>query len=202
MLHPFTAAMNQDQLRAFLQSTGAISATQAADIAPAFRPRQLRRHELWLRAGKVSDEYLLLTSGFVRSFAHDPAGDEVTTGFYAGGQVVLEVSSFFMRTPSQENFQALTDCSGWSLTYAQLNGLFHARPEFREFGRGILVRGFATLKTRMLEMITTTAAARYEHLLATHPEIVQHAPLKDVASYLGVTDTSLSRLRKAAARKK
>ncbi|MCC3160349.1 Crp/Fnr family transcriptional regulator [Hymenobacter sp. 15J16-1T3B] len=194
--------MNQDSLRTFLQSTGSISAAQAADIAQTFCPRQLRRHELWLRAGKVSDEYLLLTSGYVRSFAYDTDGHDVTTGFFASGQVVLEVSSFFMRTPSQENFQALTDCSGWALSYAQLNGLFHARPEFREFGRGVLVRGFAALKTRMLEMITTPAAARYEHLLATHPDIVQHAPLKDVASYLGVTDTSLSRLRKAAAGKK
>ena len=53
----------------------------------------------------------------------------------------------------------------------------------------------------MLEMITTAAADRYDHLLVTSPEILQHAPLKMVASYLGVTDTSLSRIRKASRRK-
>lgn len=194
--------MHQDILLRFLQSTGLIGPAQAADIAREFRPRLLRRHELLLRPGQVSDEYLLLASGFVRAYAHNPAGDEVTTGFFGPGQVVLEVSSFFTRTPAQETMQALTDGSGWSLTYEQLNGLFHARPEFREFGRSVLVRYLASLKTRMLEMITTPAAARYEHLLTTHPEIVRHAPLKDVASYLGVTDTSLSRLRRAASQKK
>jgi CRP-like cAMP-binding protein len=194
--------MNQDILLQFLQSTGLIGPAQAADIAQEFRPRRLQRHELLLRAGQVSDEYLLLTSGFVRAFAYDTAGNDVTTGFFARGQVALEVSSFFTRTASQETMQALTDCQGWSMTYQQLNDLFHARPEFREFGRSVLVRALAALKTRMLEMITTSAAARYEHLLTTHPEIVQHAPLKDIASYLGVTDTSLSRIRKAVRQKK
>lgn len=194
--------MNQDILLRFLQSTGLMDAGQAADIAQAFSPRQVHRHELLLRPGLVSDEYLLLTSGFVRAFAHNTSGDEVTTGFFGPGQVVLEVSSFFTRTPAQETMQALTDGTGWRLTYAQLNGLFHARPEFREFGRSVLVRHLAALKTRMLEMITTPAAARYEHLLATHPDIIRHAPLKDVASYLGVTDTSVSRIRRAARQKK
>ncbi|RTQ51470.1 Crp/Fnr family transcriptional regulator [Hymenobacter gummosus] len=194
--------MSQDILLQFLQSTGLISPEQAADIAPAFGPCHLRRHELLLRAGQVSDEYLLLSSGVVRAFVHNTAGDEVTTGFFGRGQVVLEPSSFFTRTPSPETMQALTDCEGWSLTYQQMNGLFHARPEFREFGRSVLARALATLKSRMLEMITTPAAARYEHLLASQPEILRHAPLKDVASYLGVTDTSLSRIRNAARPKK
>lgn len=193
--------MNQDQLRQFLEGTGVIKPPQAAEIAQHFTPRYLRRHELLLQAGQVSNEYLLLTSGCVRAFAYNTDGQDVTTGFFASGQVVLEVSSFFMRTPSQEYHQALTDCAGWALTHQQLDDLFHSRQEFREFGRSVLVRSFAALKTRMLEMITTTAAARYEHLVATQPDILQHAPLKDIATYLGVTDTSLSRIRKAAQHK-
>lgn len=92
--------------------------------------------------------------------------------------------------------QAITDSEGWCITYEQLNMLFHALPEFREFGRKMLVDGFSSLKTRMLSMITDTADERYAKLLVTNPEILRHAPLKHIASYLGVTDTSLSRIRK------
>ena len=73
-------------------------------------------------------------------------------------------------------------------------------PEFREFGRSLLVSGFASLKSRMLSMITATAEERYEKLLQTNPSIFQTAALKHIASYLGVTDTSLSRIRKKFAK--
>lgn len=189
--------MTQENLQRFLQSTNFISRSQAEEIAVAFTPKTLARHELLLQAGKVSDDYLFLNQGVLRAFAHDPSGYDITTGFYTSGQVVLEVASFFQRTPSLESIQALTDCQGWSLTHAQLNALFHLRPEFREFGRSVLVQGFAALKGRMLATITEPAAARYEHLRRTHPDVLQHAPLKHIASYLGITDTSLSRLRKA-----
>ncbi|MEO6631596.1 MAG: Crp/Fnr family transcriptional regulator, partial [Mucilaginibacter sp.] len=117
------------------------------------------------------------------------------------GQIVFEVSSFFNRTRSKENIQALTDCEGWFISFEQLNNLFHDLPEFREFGRGVLVKAFAALKNRTLMMITETAEERYAFLLKTNPEIFQHAPLKNIASYLGITDTSLSRIRKEFSKK-
>lgn len=149
----------------------------------------------------MSDSYLFLETGLLRAFAYDTAGNDVTTGFYGSGEIVLEVASFFHRTPSQEYFQALTACAGWQLSFAQLNALFHARPEFREFGRATLVQCFAAFKTRMLATITEPAATRYEHLVRASPELVQYAPLKHIASYLGITDTSLSRIRKALTRR-
>lgn len=188
-------------LQQFLQSTGAISAAQATDIAASFRPRHLARHTFLLEAGQVSDTYFFLTHGLLRAFALDPDGHEVTTGLAGPGQVVFEVASFFNRTPSLESIQALTDCEGWCLNFQQLNELFHGRSEFREFGRGMLVRGYAALKARMLAAVTESASTRYEHLLRTHPEVLLHVPLKFIASYLGVTDSSLSRIRKACGRK-
>ncbi|MBX0293080.1 Crp/Fnr family transcriptional regulator [Hymenobacter sp. HSC-4F20] len=187
--------MTSEALIQFFLSTGRMNAAQAADVATSFSPRHLARHDFLLRAGTISDEYFFLESGIVRAFAHDADGNEVTTGLYSAGQVALEVSSFFNRTPSPEHLQALTDCQGWCITYAQLNGLFHARPEFREFGRGLLVRELARLKTRLLALSTATAAVRYEALLKSSPEILQQVPLKYVASYLGITDSSLSRIR-------
>lgn len=193
--------MTKEKLTRFLQGTGRISLPQAEEIAAEFAGKTLRKNEFLLEAGQVSDDYLFLDSGFMRAFAYDTEGHDVTTGFYASGQVVFEVSSFFQRTRSQEYIQALTDCAGWAISHAQLNALFHGREEFREFGRAVLVRGFAALKTRMLTMITEPAATRYESLLRDNPEILQHAPLKNVASYLGITDTSLSRIRKGGSKK-
>jgi CRP-like cAMP-binding protein len=187
--------MAREKLIAFLQSTGFVSAPQAPEIAAHFTPKTLAKHAFLLREGGVCDEYLLLETGLVRAFVNDPAGHEVTTGLYGDGQLVFEVASFFNRTPSQETMQALTAGVGWSITYAQLNALFHARPEFREFGRSVLVQSLATLKGRMLAMITETAAVRYDQLLHAQPQLVQQVPLKYLASYLGITDTSLSRLR-------
>ena len=192
--------MNPDKLIQFLQTTGQINSQKAAEIAGNFSPRTIGKNEFLLQAGKVSNEYLFLDKGFMRAFAFDTEGNDVTTGFYVAGQVVFEVSSFFNRTPSQENMQALSDCEGWSITFQELNNLFHAMPEFREFGRGVLVRGFSALKMRMLSMITETAEERYANLLKNRPDILQQAPLKHIASYLGITDTSLSRIRKEFAR--
>jgi CRP-like cAMP-binding protein len=185
----------------FLQGTNLVSLQTANEIANNFSEKFIYKNESFLREGRVSDEYLFLEKGFMRAFAYDTEGNDVTTNFYSANQVVFEVSSFFNRTISKENIQALTDCIGWSITYQELNQLFHSVPEFRDFGRHILVSGFSSLKTRTLSMITETGEERYAGLLKTNPEIFQHAPLKNIASYLGVTDTSLSRIRKEFSKK-
>lgn len=182
-------------------SNGLVSLSSAQVIANEFSPSLLAKNDFLITAGKVCDDYLFLQTGFMRAFAHDTEGREVTTGFYSAGQVVFEVSSFFTRNRSKENIQAVTDCTGWCINFEQLNALFHSMPEFREFGRSVLVRGYAALKSRMLAMITETAEQRYLQLLQTKPEILQQASLKHIASYLGITDTSLSRIRKEMAGK-
>ncbi len=193
--------MNKEKLIEFLQNTNLVSAGKAQQIAGHFSSKIISKNQFLLTEGKISDEYLFLEKGCMRAFAHDTEGNEVTTNFCLPGQIVFEVSSFFNRTRSKENIQALTDCEGWFITYAQLNALFHELPEFREFGRSVLVKGFASLKTRTLSVITETAEGRYAALLKTNPEIFQHAPLKYIASFLGITDTSLSRIRKELSKK-
>lgn len=149
-----------------------------------------------MQAGQVCNQYVFLKSGFVRSFILDLEGNEVNTNFYQPNQIVWEVASYFQRTPSEEYFQALTDCVCWYSTFERLQAIFHTIPEFREFGRTNLVRGYIDFKQRTISMINQTAEQRYKTLLQAQPEIFQVAPLKQIASFLGVTDTSLSRIRK------
>jgi CRP-like cAMP-binding protein len=193
--------MIKNRLDQFIYDSRLVSLSTAEAIAERFACRELARHDFLLKAGQVADAYFLLDEGYMRAFAEDTSGQEVTTNFYGPGEMIFEVASFFNRTRSKENIQALTDCQGRFLTFGQLNELFHALPEFREFGRSVLVNGFASLKDRMLSTITQTAEERYAALLKANPAIFQHASLKHIASYLGITDTSLSRIRAVLSRK-
>jgi CRP-like cAMP-binding protein len=191
--------MGKENLIAFIEQVLPIPRGKVEEIVTHFQPVQLSKNDFFIKEGKVCNDYLFLDSGFIRAFTFDLEGNEVTTEFYSNKQVVFEVGSFFQKTASKENFQALEDCSGWFITYDQLQVLFHSIPEFREFGRMVLVKGFISFKQRTLSLINETAEQRYETLMRTRPEILQKAPLKCIASYLGVTDSSLSRIRRDVA---
>jgi CRP-like cAMP-binding protein len=185
----------------FIKQTFPVSDQNAASIAEHFQAVDYSKNQYFLKEGRVNSDYFFLEEGFMRAFTLDSNGDEVTTWFYSKNQVVFEVASYFKRIPSSENIQALTDCTGWVSHFDDLQALFHSMPEFREFGRRILVNGFVALKERTLNMIKLKAEERYELLLQTNPEIFQQVPLKLIASYLGITDTSLSRIRKEFSKK-
>jgi CRP-like cAMP-binding protein len=185
----------------FFHRHGLSAASIVEETISSFDEKHLGKNEFFLKEGQVANEYMILETGFLRAFTYSVEGTDVTTNLYAPGGIVLEVASFFQRTPAGENIQALADSTGWVITFEKLNGLFHAYPAFREMGRSILVKGFADLKVRMLSLINQTAEQRYLTLLQKNPDIFQQAPLKYIASYLGITDTSLSRIRKELTRK-
>jgi len=189
--------MERTALINFLTKAPQLDAESAVYIAEQFEYKELKKGDRFLRAGRVADEYMFLENGFIRSYVLDTEGNEITLNFYATNDLVFEVASFFQRIPTQENFEATTDCIGWVMNYEKLNNLFHALPAFREFGRAVLVKGFISFKLRTLSLINKTAEERYEMLIKSNAEIFQHAPLKHIASFLGITDTSLSRIRKS-----
>jgi CRP-like cAMP-binding protein len=188
-------------LKEFIKDIIPVQPATLDQICSEFSPAVYAKGDYLIKEGRLSDTYLFLEKGFFRAYTHDQDGNEVTTWFYNDRSVAFEVYSFFNRAISRENIQALTESRGWTTTYEKLNYLFHELPAFREFGRAVLVRGFSSLKQRMLSMINETAEQRYEQLIKTNPEIFQYAPLKDIASFLGITDTSLSRIRKQLSQK-
>jgi CRP-like cAMP-binding protein len=192
---------DRDELIQFIQQTISMKDGMATQLAGNFRPNQFVKGDFFVTEGKINNEYLFLENGYMRAFLLDTEGNEVTVNFYSPKSVVFEVSSFFRRVNAQENIQALTDAKGWVITFDELDNLFHSIPEFREFGRAILVKGFISLKMRTLSMINMTAEQRYASLLNSNPDLLQNAPLKFIASYLGLTDTSLSRIRKEFSKK-
>ena len=192
---------SNQQLIQFIGEVFPMPLTAASEIATYFSEQPFSKNDLLLQEGKICNGYYFLDEGFARSYTHDLEGNDVTTAFYAGNQIVCELYSFFKRVPSRENIQAITACTAWCISFADLQTVFHAMPQFREFGRAILVNAYAGLKTRMLATLHETAEERYSNLIDSLPGIFQHAPLKYIASYLGVTDTSLSRIRKEFSKK-
>ena len=193
--------MNKELLIQFIQQHVPATRQMVEDIAEHFEERLLAKNEYLLKAGRVSNEYFFLADGFVRAFTLNADGQEVTTNFFGKNRAVFEVSSLFMRTVSTESLQALTNSIAFCIDFETLNRLFHSLPEFREFGRAMLVKEFAAFKQRTLSLINKRAEERYVDLIETNGDLFQCAPLKHIASYLGITDTSLSRIRREYARK-
>jgi CRP-like cAMP-binding protein len=171
-----------------------------AHIASAFEPLLLEKGEFLVKQGKVGG-YFILLEGYLRAYTFTDKGDEVTTYFYPPNRVIFEAASFFGGNPSSENIQAITSCKAFHTSFQTLNEMFHAWPEFREFGRTSLVKEFVAYKQRTLSMIRKSAEERYADLIHNHPDLFFHAQLKHIASFLGMTDTSLSRIRREFAKK-
>jgi len=168
--------------------------------AECFEELILEKGEFLLKQGKRSG-YFIMIEGCLRAYTFNEDGEEITTYFYPANRAVFEVASFFQGLPSEENIIALTKCKGYYTDFTKLNGMFHSIPEFREFGRAILVKEFVEYKQRTLSMINKSAEERYAQLLQTNKDIFQYAQLKHIASYLGITDTSLSRVRRELSQK-
>lgn len=151
---------------------------------------------LFLESGKMANEYYLIENGLVRVFVHDYNGNEITTDFLSSKEVLIEVSSLFQRIPTKENLIALTDGKAWKIEFETFQRLFHKIEGFREWGRTWMSQQLFISKERSIDTFTKSATERYLKLISEKPEILQHAPLKHIASYLGITDTSLSRIRK------
>jgi CRP-like cAMP-binding protein len=191
---------NQSLVR-YIQQVLPMPLQKAELLAEKFTYKEIAKGDFLLKEGKISNALYFLEEGCVRSFILDTNGDEVTTAIFLENSTVNDLISFFKRQPSKENFQVLTDCKTCFLTYDELQESFHGIPEFRELGRMMLINNYSRLRDRMLAMVQLTAEQRYLHLIQSQPTIFQHVPLKMLATYLGITDTSLSRIRKKATSK-
>lgn len=154
---------------------------------------------LLLKAGRIAGEFYLVEKGMFRSYLYDYQGNEVTTEFYGPNDILIESFSLFHRQASKENFQAVTAGTVWKISYADFERYLQQLEGLREWGRSWSTEQLFRLKKRSIESLTVSATERYLLLLKDRPQVVRHCPLKYIASYLGITDSSLSRIRKEIA---
>ncbi len=156
---------------------------------------EFQKNECLIEKGKVAGYYYFLETGFLRSYAIDIEGNDITTKFFSENDIVIDWHSYFLKKPCKESIQALTKGKCWKISFANFMKLFNIEA-FREVGRTRLINNYFELKNHSLSVITDQAKDRYLYLLKEKPSIIQNVPLKHIATYLGITDTSLSRIRK------
>jgi CRP-like cAMP-binding protein len=191
--------MDTKFLQAFLNNEKRLTKKQLDDVIRNFTRVEFHKNDFLVNAGKTANDYWLMESGFARSYVINTDGNEVTTNFYSPGEIVIDWVSFLQRRPAREYIQALKDCVCWQLNFDAFQVLFNTVEPFREQCRGRLVNGYFILKERTLSMITDQAKDRYNRLFNENPDLFQNASLKTIATYLGITDTSFSRIRKEIA---
>ena len=183
-------------LQSYLQRLIPMSNGTADQIEGYFKHEVISRNSSIISPGQTSRKSYFLKEGIIRSYIIDIKGNEVTTRIYCAPDFLNDFQSFFKKEPSKEYLETITDCEVQTLDFQSAQECFHGIPEFREWGRMMLTMNYSVLHSNMIDFHTETAEERYLKLMTDYPEIIQKVPLKIVASYLGITDSSLSRIRK------
>ncbi|MFK8037887.1 MAG: Crp/Fnr family transcriptional regulator [Crocinitomicaceae bacterium] len=164
-------------------------------IKSQFETIEFNKNDFVIEKGKVANYYYFLESGFLRSFTIDLEGNDITTKFFSENDIVIDWHSYFLKKSCKESVQAITKVKCWKISFESFMKLFHIEA-FREVGRTRLINDYFELKGHSISVIADQAKDRYLNLIKEKPNIVQNVPLKHIATYLGITDTSLSRIRK------
>lgn len=164
-------------------------------ILNQYQKIEFAKNDYLVQEGTTANFYYFLESGFARSFAIDLEGNDITTKFFSASDIVIDWHSYFLKTKCRENIQAITSCVAWKISFENFMKLFNIEA-FRDVGRTRLVNNYFELKNHSVSIIVDPARDRYLNLIKDKPDIIQNVPLKQIATYLGITDTSLSRIRK------
>ncbi|UWX62198.1 Crp/Fnr family transcriptional regulator [Chryseobacterium oranimense] len=188
--------MDKSSINTYFHSLFDIQQEVVGKITETFSHFELKANEVLLNKDEVSTKTFFLEKGYVRSFILNEDNEEITTNIYAAPCFVNDFLSFFRQQPAKETYQTITNCSFWETGLENVQHNFHNIPEFREFSRLLFVLNYYSIHDRLIEMASQKASTRYFNLMKKHPDIFQFVPLKIIASYLGIKDSSLSRIRR------
>ena len=118
-----------------------------------------------------------------------------TIWFATAGMSLLSMNAYLFRSSGYENVELLEECDLLKISNETLDGLFEKEVELANWGRRMSDRIILRMERLFVERYFLTAAERYRLLVEREPEILQKAPLRDIASYLGISQVSLSRIR-------
>ncbi len=163
-------------------------------LGSVLKPVKLEKGEFLTTEGKVCNSVYFVEQGCLRGY-YNLDGKEITYWFAFENNFVTSLLSFVTRNPGMENIQLLEDCKLWEISYDDLHRLYKKHTDVNTLGRIINERYYVMLEERFVSNHFKEARDRYENLLATAPHILQRVPLGHVASYLGMTQETLSRIR-------
>lgn len=184
-----------DSLKKYIIDLGYSDSELLDNLVSKFEHHEFSKKELLSKLDVVCDRLFFLKKGCVRFFIYDNKGNEVTTDFSFGPSFITSFTSYINGSPSQVGIEAVSDCSVFWTTKSKLEELFRRDCRFLEIGLKLTEKVFVISESHMLSLLTKTPLERYEYLLEMHPEYVLNIPLKYLASYLGMTPETLSRIR-------
>jgi CRP-like cAMP-binding protein len=147
-----------------------------------------------LRQGHICENIYFVEKGLVRCF-YVKDEKEISSWFMAEGDVIASVESFFNQTTSYESIQALEDCTLYYLSYKEMQYAYREFPEFNVIGRVLVERYYKLSEQRLYSLRMQRAFEKYHYLLENFPQLIQRVPSKYLASYLSITEETLSRMR-------
>lgn len=177
-----------------------VTPEEASAMAVFFHGERLQKGHFFMQTGQRADRLGILQSGLTREFTYGPDG-EITKWIGSAGQFVVDIASFVFSKPARWNVVALTDIELYVISaddYSQL-GTHVAR--WPEIEKAFLVKCFTVLEERLLQHLSMSAEERYLSFFAHNKELFQEVPLHYLASLLGMTPETMSRIRHRQARK-
>jgi CRP-like cAMP-binding protein len=185
-----------DLLRSHILKRIQLTDEEFARAVTFFMPKKLRRHQFLLQQGEVCRSYAFVVNGCLRLYSVDDKGEEHIVQFAIEDWWISEPYSALTGEPSGYNIDALEDSELLLLERSAEERLLKEIPKFDRLFRLLLENRFVANQRRINATLSTSAEERYLSFLTTYPAIAQRVPQSQIASYLGITPQSLSRIRK------
>ena len=164
-----------------------------------FIPKKLRKRQYLLQQGDVTKYTAFVEKGLLRSYVIDDKGAELIMQFAPEGWWINDMYSAITGEPAEQNIDAIEDSELLLLTNQGYEQLMQEAPVFERFFRLQLQNSFVALQRRLKGNIILTAEEKYKNFIHSYPNIAQRVPQDNIASFLGITPESLSRIRKQMA---
>ena len=161
-----------------------------------FTSRKLRKKQFLLQEGEVCKYQAFVAKGMLRSYTIDEKGNEHILQFAPEGWWVADLYSFFTDEPSLFNIEGLENTELLLITRQSWELLLQKIPQFERYFRILIQNNLIATQRRLMESMSETAERKYLKFIKTYPECIQRVPQHMIASYLGITRETLSRLRR------
>lgn len=182
-------------LATHIQSAFQLPPAEVEHISAFFKPMAVRRNDFLLKTGQFAQHLGFVQSGLMREFLyHD--GREVTKWISGPGYFIVDLASFLFDKPARVNIQALTDCELYAISKTDYARIGQVVPKWAEIEKMFIARCFTVLEDRVVTHLSLTAEERYDAFFRYNPELFNLVPLQFLASMLGMTPETFSRIRK------
>jgi CRP-like cAMP-binding protein len=185
------------ELERHIQSFFGMEPADLKMVSQFFEPMLLKKGEYFLKTGRYSERMGFLVSGFIREFLVMESR-EITKWISSPGYFILELSSFVFQQEARFNIQALSDCELLVISYKDYQNLAQIIPRWAQLEKFFISRCFSVLEDRVIQHLAFSAEERYQQLFSYNKELFNQVPLQYLASMLGMSPETLSRMRKKA----